>query len=202
MIYSFRYRAAAEALVGALVDDAFYQAMTESAADATGGAFEAMCRYMDFSMREADAYGRLSLAPDSSPGAAIWAVPVSAAVSAELGDAKREFIRSQMGEASLLCYTRIVANMSALTAPVTPDGAWYLSILGVAPNAQSRGVGRELIEQDLQAVDAAGLSAYLETFSERNHSFYERLGFRAVKSVPEPETNTVYTVMVRDPAAR
>ncbi|MEM7254814.1 MAG: GNAT family N-acetyltransferase [Pseudomonadota bacterium] len=198
MTYSFRYRAQAEALVDALVDDAFYQAMTESAARASGGAFEAMCRYMDFSMREAQASGRLSLAPAESPGAAIWALPRSASESERLASAKQTFLDTQMGEESVRCYARIVANMSALSAPVIPEGAWYLSILGITPNRQSRGVGRALLERDLEAADADGVPAYLETFCERNHSFYERLGFRTAKSVPEPETNAVYTVMVRD----
>ena len=82
------------------------------------------------------------------------------------------------------------------------ESAWYLSIVGVAPSAQSRGIGARLIEPALAEPDEAGVLRYLETFDSRNPRFYERLGFSAVASRLEPVTSSAYTIMKRSPKPR
>jgi GNAT superfamily N-acetyltransferase len=59
--------------------------------------------------------------------------------------------------------------------PVEPH--WYLGVLGVDGFAQSRGVGTALLSRWLAGVDRDGVPAYLETDSEGNVRFYERVGF-------------------------
>ncbi len=59
--------------------------------------------------------------------------------------------------------------------PVEPH--WYLGTLGVAPEAQRRGVGTALAARWLEGVDAEGLPAWLETDRPGNVAFYRRLGF-------------------------
>jgi ribosomal protein S18 acetylase RimI-like enzyme len=56
------------------------------------------------------------------------------------------------------------------------EAHWYLQLLGVHPDAQGAGVGSALMREHLREVDAAGLSACLETTVE-NVEFYGRLGF-------------------------
>jgi ribosomal protein S18 acetylase RimI-like enzyme len=60
--------------------------------------------------------------------------------------------------------------------PVEPH--WYIGTLGVDPTFQSRGVGAELLSHWLEGVDRGGVPAYLETDTESNIRFYERVGFR------------------------
>ena len=75
MKYQFSYRLPAEALYMALTEDAFYITMEQSVAD--GSAREAMIRYMDFSMVEAERYGVLLIAADQQSGAAVWSRPLT-----------------------------------------------------------------------------------------------------------------------------
>ena len=80
------------------------------------------------------------------------------------------------------------------------DDAWYLSIVAVAPAAQGQGLGRKLLEPMIAEADRVSATCYLETFSPRNLSFYERLGFAARARFAEPTTGADYVVMVRYPS--
>ncbi len=53
----------------------------------------------------------------------------------------------------------------------------YLPYIGVAPEAQGRGLGSALMRPILDRCDEERLPAYLEATSERNAALYERLGF-------------------------
>lgn len=59
--------------------------------------------------------------------------------------------------------------------PVEPH--WYLFALGVRPEAQSSGRGTALLHHRLDALDAAGEAAYLESSSGRDRALLDRLGF-------------------------
>ena len=87
-------------------------------------------------------------------------------------------------------------------AAAIEESAWYLSIVGVAPSAQGRGIGARLIEPTLAEADEAGAHCYLETFDSRNPRFYQRLGFSAVGSHVEPVTGSAYTIVHRSPQPR
>jgi ribosomal protein S18 acetylase RimI-like enzyme len=58
-----------------------------------------------------------------------------------------------------------------------PEPVAYLSLLGVAPGRQGRGVGTALLRAWLADVDAAGQSAWLETARPENLPLYRRAGF-------------------------
>jgi ribosomal protein S18 acetylase RimI-like enzyme len=63
-----------------------------------------------------------------------------------------------------------------------PRGAhYYFSNIGVAPEAQGRGLGSKLMCPTLDRCDKEGLPAYLEASSERNAALYERLGFQCTE---------------------
>jgi ribosomal protein S18 acetylase RimI-like enzyme len=53
----------------------------------------------------------------------------------------------------------------------------HLVFLGVAPEAQGRGVGSAILKHTLAPLDAAGIPAYLEASTERNVALYQRHGF-------------------------
>jgi GNAT superfamily N-acetyltransferase len=62
----------------------------------------------------------------------------------------------------------------------TSERHWYLEVLGVRPEAQRRGLGRQLIEPVLARADAEGLPCHLETSDRANVAYYERFGFTVV----------------------
>jgi len=82
-----------------------------------------------------------------------------------------------------------------------PDPHWYGGVLGVAPTAQGRGVGRALLGDVFGDADAGGRPVYLETTAPDNVPLYEHFGFE-VRDILEPpgDAPTVWT-MLRPTAA-
>ena len=60
-------------------------------------------------------------------------------------------------------------------APAEPH--YYLAVVGVAPEAQGRGLGVAVLQPILDRCDETRTPAWLESTSAKNHSFYRRLGF-------------------------
>ena len=83
--------------------------------------------------------------------------------------------------------------------PGTPH--WYLAEIGVTAAARGRGVGRQLIESRLTALDHAGESSYLESSTPENRRLYARLGFTElapISGLPGAEP----VAMIRPPTPR
>lgn len=199
MSYTFDYRLLSETLYDALIEDAFYITMEGSVSGLPNQRREAMLRYYDFSMQEARKYGQLVAPTGRGVGAAIWSKPVNDVLAEQMVDEKKAFIRNHMGAASLDTYTQITAFMAQQTATVVPPTNWYLSIVGIAPPFQGKGLGGTLVRPVLDQADDCGVHTYLETFTPRNMRFYARLGFQEAGSFDEPETKARYWVMVRKP---
>ena len=75
----------------------------------------------------------------------------------------------------------------------------YLWVLGVAPEAQRRGIGGRLLEPVLTKADAQGVPCYLETQTEGNVAFYRKRGFDTVLEEREPVGDLPIWFMVRPP---
>lgn len=123
--------------------------------------------------------GRVHVTTDRD-GAAVWLPPTlrppedeafGAAVAAAHGD-------------------RLPAAVAAeqALAPHRPEAPhWTLATLGVRPEAGGRGLGTALVRVGLDALDAAGDAAWLETSDPRNVRLYERLGFATAFQVDLPD---------------
>jgi GNAT superfamily N-acetyltransferase len=74
----------------------------------------------------------------------------------------------------------------------------YLSVLGVDPPHQGRGIGSRLLAPGLELCDREGAGAYLETARERNVVFYERHGFRVTHELTLPRGPRLW-LMWREP---
>lgn len=192
---------ACAALVESLFDDPFYVAISERLGNDLEVRRQALSRYFQYSLEEAQRTGRCILAPDPSLGAAAWLLPRTPEVEAAESAAKSEYLSSVLGERGTQNYYRIVRYMAPLAAQVIPSGAWYLSIIGILPSAQGRGIGAALLADTLQEASQAGATCYLETFTLRTVKFYERVGFHCVAEHHEPITNRDYVVMRRDVVA-
>lgn len=145
--------------------------------------------------------GRLTVWPDQAIGAAVWLLPAQAPIRDAEARAKDEFLAESLGVPGRDAYRGIVDFMKRRASAIV-ESAWYLSIVGVAPAAQGRGVGARLIEPTLVEADDVGVDCYLETFDRRNQRFYQRLGFSAVSSHSEPITGATYAIMLRRPWTR
>jgi len=188
-----------KALVDALWFDPFYVAISREFADDEARRREALARYFDHSMSEGERRGHLVVWPDPAVGAAVWLLPAASSAFTAESNVKAAFLMEVLGTRGAENYHRIIDFMRPRASAVIHRSAWYLSIVGVAPAAQGRGIGARLIEPTLTEADKAGVDCYLETFDSRNPRFYQRLGFSAVASHVEPVTGSAYTIMNRSP---
>ncbi|HYD87526.1 MAG TPA: GNAT family N-acetyltransferase [Vitreimonas sp.] len=75
----------------------------------------------------------------------------------------------------------------------------HLVFLGVAPHAQGRGVGSAMLKATLAPCDAQGVTAYLETSTQRNVDLYARHGFEVTGEFDLPGLH--FWTMTRRPRA-
>jgi ribosomal protein S18 acetylase RimI-like enzyme len=189
---------AVSALVDALYPDVFYQTVLVEH-DGEPARREALAAYMAYSLGEADRTGRVVVDPEAR-GAALWLLPRTPETQAREGAAKRQAFQALLGPRGYARYAAIVEAMHAHTSRLVPDDAWYLSILGVSPAAQAKGLGRHLIEPTIAEAEAVGAVCYLETFTTAGARFYERAGFTLIDWHDEPTTGRAYATLRRDPA--
>ncbi|MGW1740269.1 GNAT family N-acetyltransferase [Nocardia sp. NPDC001965] len=128
---------------------------------------------------------------DDGDAVAVWTTPATdaAAVFTELAPRFAE-----------LAGDRAAAHSAAeaALAPHRPTGpVWFLGAVGVDPARRGRGLGRAVIEPGLAAAERDGIPAFLETSTEANVRFYERLGFRVGAEVEIPDNGPRTWCMLR-----
>ena len=187
----------APALADALIVDPFYLAISVDFEHDMPARKAVLADYFAYSLGEASRTGRYLTAGDARLGAAAWLLPRADAVDAAESAAKGEYLAGALGPRGHNNYRRIVDFMAVRSPAVVPPEAWYLSILGISPAAQGRGLGARLLAPTLAEADAAGVPCFLETFTPRSVAFYERLGFRGAAEHLEPVTNSAYLIMCR-----
>jgi ribosomal protein S18 acetylase RimI-like enzyme len=62
-----------------------------------------------------------------------------------------------------------------------PAPHWYLSAVGIDPSRQGEGLGSALVRTGMHRADLDGRPIYLETETDSNVRFYERLGFEVLE---------------------
>jgi GNAT superfamily N-acetyltransferase len=133
---------------------------------------------------------------DDVAGAAVWApedawrVPV-ATTAREAAPMRRVFGRR------LLLALRSRLRMER-RHPRRPRH-WYLAFMGVVPERQGRGLGTALLAPALEALDASGTPAYLESSSPRSRELYRRHGFGVTGEFTLPSAGPPLWQMWRDP---
>jgi GNAT superfamily N-acetyltransferase len=188
---------AARSLAAALIGDPFYRAVTVACGDDEAARLAMLEAYFALALVEGEQAGRVDLADDGGNGAAIWTTDTPAAERQAAYAQREDALRVLLGEQGYAHFTAIVENM----APHALQDAWYLSIAGIAPDVQSRGLGASVLAPGLAAVDAAGAACFLETYNERSLPFYARLGFVVTGRYAEAVTGCDYWLMVRPPHA-
>jgi predicted N-acetyltransferase YhbS len=150
-------------------------------------------------MQEGQRLGALVVPETDASGAAVWSIPNASEIALQSELEKKAFLRRLLGKRGFENYQSIITFMSTRAGESVPENSWYLSILGVSPKLQGRGLGSTLIKPTLKKADELEVPCYLETFSARNIQFYNRFGFSEVASHVEPITNSRYWIMLREP---
>ena len=191
--------AAASSLAQALISDPFYRSVTVACGDDEAARLAMLTAYFELALVEGFQAGRVDLADTAGNGAAIWTTDAPLPLR-QAAYAQREVgLRELLGPQGCANFTAIVANMEHALAQHNLQQAWYLSIAGIAPQAQGRGLGASVLAPGLAAVDQAGAVCFLETYNERSLPFYGRLGFEVAGRYPEAVTGSDYWLMLRQP---
>ncbi|MFL6603415.1 MAG: GNAT family N-acetyltransferase [Steroidobacteraceae bacterium] len=134
--------------------------------------FDVLCRYFEYSLQEADRIGRCAVHDDPALGAAPWILPRSAEIEERETAAKSRYVNELLGPRGWANYRQIIDFMSQQSQGLVAGDAWYLSIIGVHPAAQGKGIGLKLLARTLAAADEVGAYAFLETFAKRGVNFH------------------------------
>jgi len=192
---------AARSLATALIGDPFYRAVTAACGEDEAARLAMLEAYFALALVEGEQAGRVDLADAVGNGAAIWTTDTPAAQRQAAYAQREDALRVLLGEQGYAHFTAIVENMEHALAPHALQEAWYLSIAGIHPDVQGRGLGASVLAPGLAAVDAAGAACFLETYNERSLPFYARLGFVVAGRYAEAVTGCDYWLMVRPPHA-
>jgi GNAT superfamily N-acetyltransferase len=133
----------------------------------------------------------LTWTTDDASGAALWAPPDAWALPAG------ELVRG-LGSLSARRAPVVLWGLGGVERVHPRETHLYLSVLGVDPPQQGRGIGSRLIAPGLELCDREGVGAYLETARERNVVFYERHGFRTTQELVLPRGPRLW-LMWREP---
>ncbi|MCC7643455.1 MULTISPECIES: GNAT family N-acetyltransferase [unclassified Janthinobacterium] len=191
----------ARSLAAALIGDPFYRAVTVACGEDEAARLAMLEAYFALALAEGEQAGRVDLADAVGNGAAIWTTDTPAARRQAAYAQREDALRVLLGEQGYAHFTAIVGNMEHALAPHGLQDAWYLSIAGIHPDVQGRGLGASVLAPGLAAVDAAGAACFLETYNERSLPFYARLGFVVAGRYAEAVTGCDYWLMVRPPHA-
>lgn len=190
------------ALALALLPDPFYQAIVVDHSSEVEK-LKLLERYFGYSLLEAQRIGRCVVAQSPEHGAAAWLLPRNERTGALESEAKLAFLGQLLGPAGFRNYRRIMFFMSPLATRHVSEDDWYLSIIGVHPSVQGRGIGRALLASTLNEADEKRVACYLETYTPGNIKFYAQFGFKPAASYEEPTARATYMLLRRDarPAA-
>ena len=76
---------------------------------------------------------------------------------------------------------------------------WLLSMIGVAPTSQGRGIGSLLLQPVLEQADREGFPCYLSTFTKQAVCFYQKHGFEVLWQGEVSEGSPYVWTMKRKP---
>jgi ribosomal protein S18 acetylase RimI-like enzyme len=130
-------------------------------------------------------------------GAALWAPPGTWLPT--VADQVRDLLpMSAVFRTALVRASHLQTQM--IKAHPRQPKHWYLYAIGTRADSQGKGLGSALLREVLDAADAAGEPAYLESSNIRNVPLYERHGFAVVEELVIDGGGPTMFRMWRDPA--
>ena len=91
----------------------------------------------------------------------------------------------------------VLRQMDQRSRELMPRPHWYLEAIGVEPRHQGAGFGSALLRAGMCRADRDKTPVYLETETEGNVGYYERLGFEVVEQTISTGLNLPIWLMIR-----
>jgi len=96
---------------------------------------------------------------------------------------------------------RVGAWLSAWGKNDPPGAHWHFGPIGVAPEAQRKGVGRRLMDAYCGTLDERGSVGFLETDKPENVSFYRKWGFAVTTQATVIGATTYFMTRPKKPSS-
>jgi|WetSurMetagenome_2_1015567.scaffolds.fasta_scaffold654205_2 ribosomal protein S18 acetylase RimI-like enzyme len=132
-------------------------------------------------------------------GLAIWISSEKKEPWDAIFHAGNPFLPLRCGLRFLLSEMRANSFCEKLKKKLAPQPYMYLTLLGVAPAYQGKGLASALVKPMLKRFDDEELPAYLETQNLKNVEMYRHFGFETVYEGLYPGTPTPLFAMLRIP---
>lgn len=108
----------------------------------------------------------------------------------------------KFGFRTLSNFMTLMDHVEQEHSKVAPFDHYYIWILGVLPDQQRKGVGKELLQYALERVDRMRLPCYLETQNVVNLGFYQQFGFSVVSDSQLPKGDLQNWGLLRKASSR
>jgi GNAT superfamily N-acetyltransferase len=149
-------------------------------------------------LRQSVLFGEAYATKDMT-GVAAWMVPGQEATFEQAKQSGFTQLPDLMGRDAFERFGRVLDYLSNAHRDGIPDNYWYLTIIGVLPEAQGRGSARALLMPIVARAEAARLPIFLDTAQPKVKPFYEKLGFRPMTETTDPDSGLVFWTYRRDP---
>jgi len=143
-------------------------------------------------------HGWVWMAPNAET-VAVWTPPGAPELTPDAEAAIPPLLDELLGARS-----RIVLNglLRFEAAHPRAEPHYYLGFVATHDDHRGKGIGEQLLAQNLELIDADHMPAYLESSNPKNLARYERLGFRPRAEFAVGEGGPVVTTMWRPAASR
>ncbi len=115
---------------------------------------------------------------DNASTVAVWLPPGVPEMTDEQQNEADEIIADSLSPTKVEAYVELLDRFEGNHPHTAPH--MYLSLLATHPDFRGRGIGQQLLAQNLAAFDADGIPSYLESTNPVNNHRYERAGFRPI----------------------
>ncbi len=151
-------------------------------------------------LRFCSKYGEVYASSDRLEGVAAWVPGTFSYMSFW------HMLRSGAMRAGMKMGFEYTKKLGAVLRPIEKDrktkmkgcGFLYLQVIGVAGNFQGEGFGKLLLQALIEKSEEEKIPIYLETETEKNVRWYERLGFSVIKKITLPEIDLPMWEMIRE----
>jgi ribosomal protein S18 acetylase RimI-like enzyme len=128
--------------------------------------------------------------------AAVWLPPGQGELSAEDEERVPGMLRDLVGDRTD-DFLELLDRFEAVQPADPPH--YYLSLLGVHDQHRGRGIGMDLLRDNIARFDREGVPTYLESSNAANNHRYEALGYRKIGEFNTPDDSAAITAYWRDP---
>lgn len=145
-------------------------------------------------------HGEVVATQGSDDGAALW-VPSQSMEYSTTDLIRYGAIRGVLNQGVPALFRQLGAlnTMLAMHRSIIIKPHYYLTVMGVDPARQGKGIGSSLLRPTLKRFDEDRMPAYLDTHNERNVSLFRRFGFEVIHHGYLPGSSVMHWAMLRVP---